>query len=149
MKRYYGGIVKDLTRMGVAAMILRRVSIAAESSDSAEYFELVDQGLMELNDGTEVELVEAWFLLNLARVMGEEVNLYRDVEGSKLVSEGRYTWDSMEGALVMDERGEYGANEIKMLRLMLTSSLNVVKRVKTDTELTARMLSVARAVSKM
>ena len=149
MKRYYGEIVKDLTRMEVAAMILRRVSIAAESSDSVEYFELVDKGLAGLDDGAEVELVEAWFLLNLARIMGEEVNLYRDASGAKLVSDGRYVWDNMEGALAVSEQGEYGADEIKMLRLMLTNDLNVVRRVKTDIGLLTRALSVARAVSKM
>ena len=149
MVRYYAEIVKDLVRMEVGAMILKRVSVAAENTESEEYFKLVDEGLKGLNEGLEVEMVEAWFLLRLARVVGEEVNSYRDVSGEKLKSDGKYRWDKTEMAFSPDERGEYGANEIKMLRLMMANDLGIVKRVKISGDLLGKMLYVARAVGKL
>jgi len=149
MVKHFGEIVKDLARMEVAAMMLKKVSMAAESSDSEEFFKIVDVGLAGLNNGVNIELAEAWFLLNLAKAMGEEINLYRDVEGNKLQRENRYIWDKMETAFLKNERGDYGADEIIMLRLMVTNGLDVVKRVKGDRELYSKVLSVARVVGKM
>lgn len=132
MRQHYGAIVKDFTRMELAAMILKRVARAADSADSVEYFDLVDICLKELNLGMDLSLIKGWFLLNLARVMGEEVNLYRDVDGKKLSAEQCYNWVGVEAAFACDPCGEYGVEEIKMLRLMLTNRLNVVKRVRLE-----------------
>ena len=148
MVRHYGEIVKDLARMELAATILKRVSMAAEASDSVEYFKITEQVLSALDDGVEMGLVEAWFWLNLMRATGEEVNLYRDVNGEKLLADLKYDWSVAEGAFAVNERGEYGANEIKMLRLMLAGGLDVVRRVKVDDGMMGRVLKLARAVGR-
>ena len=51
MLSYYGGILTDFGRMELAAMILKRVSLAAESSDAPEYFKMTDSCLRGLNVG--------------------------------------------------------------------------------------------------
>lgn len=144
MVRHYGAIVKDLARMELAATILKWVSLAAESSDSPDYFKITDGCLAELNAGGDLSLVEAWFWLNLAKTMGEELNLYRDVVGDKLVAEKKYVWDKMEKAFAENERGEYGANEIKVLRLMVTNELGVARRIKMDDDMMMRILQLTR-----
>lgn len=147
MLKYYDRILKDYARMELAALILKKVSLAAESSDNAEYFELVDQSLSGLNDGIKVELVESWFLLNLAKSMGEEINVYRDTEGKKLEIEGRYDWSAMELAFAQRANGAYGADEIKMLRLMMTADLVIVARVKNAEGMLMKILEVAKTVA--
>ena len=149
MIRHYGEIVKDLARMELAATMLKRVSVAADNTESAEYFKLVDAGLVGLDSGVDMRLIEAWFLLNLARVMGDEVNLYRDVNGNKLVASQKYSWYGGEEVFVRDEHGLYGADEIKFLRIMLTSGLGVVQRVRINEQLVRAALDVAKAVSKI
>lgn len=148
MVRHYGEIVKDLARMELSATMLKRVSAVAESSDSADYFKITEQVLSALDDGVEMGLVEAWFWLNIMRAMGEEANLYRDAGGEKLSADSKYDWLVAEGAFVVNERGEYGANEIKMLRLMLTSGLEVVRRIKTDNDMMDKVLKLAQAVGR-
>ena len=130
MLKYYDKLLVDLKKLELAAMVLKKVSLAAESSDSPEYFKLVEQSLMGLNDGIDICLVESWFLINLKKVMGEEINVYRDEKGQKLAAGQRYSWDGMELAFVAAENGQFGVDEIKMLRLILTTELNVVARVK-------------------
>lgn len=149
MVRHYSEIVKDLAKMELAAGFLRRVDKAAESSDNPEYFSIVDQSLVALNAGEDLRLVEAWFLLNLMRATGEEVNLYRDARGERLMVERRYGWDGMEMAFSEDARGEYGANEIKMLRIAMTAELMVVRRIKADDEMVAKVLRLARTVARV
>ena len=147
MKKYYGNILKDFSRMEFAALCLKKVSIAAENSDSSEFFDIVGQSLWGLDAGVNNDLIESWFWLNLAKASGEEVNLYRDVDGAKLSSDGRYNYDIGEKSLVLAPSGELGAEEIKIMRLMLTTGLDVVVRVKELDLLLPKVLRLARTMS--
>lgn len=132
MLRHFSGLVRDLGRLEFASEFLKKVDRVAENSDSSEYYGLLEQGLSGLNDGLDMELVEAWFLLNLGRASGEEMNLYRDVAGEKLAVDSLYEWDEMEEAFLKHADGTYGADEIKLMRLMLSAKLEVIARVKCD-----------------
>lgn len=147
MQKYFGGIIKDLSKMELAAMILKKINKVAENSDNSEYFDIVDQSLTELDGDSNVELVEAWFLMNLMRAMGEEINLYYDVDGEKLSTEKRYIWNAMEKAFNKDERGGFGVDEIKMLRLIYSTDLKVVKRVKVDEGMISKIVGFARMLN--
>lgn len=149
MMKHYGEIVKDFGKMELAAMMLKKINKTAENSDNAEYFNILDQSLAGLNAGENMELVEAWFLMNLTKAMGEEINLYRDTKGEKLVIDVRYAWDAMEGAFMENKQGEFGADEIKMLRLVLAADLNVVKRVKLNDEMANKIARFARVASRI
>lgn len=149
MVKHYGEIVKDFSKMELAAMMLKKINKTAENSDNAEYFKILDQSLAGLNAGENAELVEAWFLMNLTKATGEEINLHRDINGEKLAIDARYFWDTMEGAFSKNKQGEFGADEIKMLRLMLAADLSVVKRVKIDDETTSKIVRFARVASRV
>lgn len=149
MKKYYSNIIKDFTKMELAALILKKVSKLAENSDNPEFFKIVDQSLAGLDGNNDLGIVESWALLNLAKATGEEVNLHRDVNGEKLKAELRYTWDGMEGAFVINEQGDFGADEIKMLRLMLAVDLKVIQRVKVSDKTVRQVLGLARMASEV
>ena len=147
MVQSYRGILKDYERMELAGMILKKVSAVAEHTDSPEWFGLTRQALEGLDEGMEVMVVEAWFYLNLLRASGEEVNLYRDGDGKKLTIEKRYDWDAMEAAFVQREGGMYGADEIKVLRLMSSGvELKMMQRVRVERDLWERVLGLARVM---
>ena len=144
MLKYYDELLKDYAKMELVGVILKKISQVSESSNDSCYFEMVDQCMKELNDGASKEMVEAWFWLNLARVMGEEVNLYRDVNGEKLQVDARYGWDVGQSAFYEKTNGEYGADEIKMLRIMATSKLSVARKVKMTDEFMYNILGFVR-----
>jgi hypothetical protein len=132
--------------MELAAMMLKMASRAAEGSDNAEFFKIVDQSLRALDMNEENSLVEAWYLLNLKKAMGEEVNLYRDTNGEKLNANDNYFWDTYEMAFAKNEKGEYGADEIKLLRLMVSNDFGVIRRVKVQADMAERVLRLAKMV---
>ena len=148
MVKHYGEILKNYERMTLAGMALRRVGKSAEHTDSPEWFEITRQVLEELNNETNVALIETWFLLNLMRVGGEEVNLYRDVEGEVLKAGTRYDWSVGDQAFEENERGEYGENEIKLMRLATGVELSKIKRIKTETDLWDKVLCLVRIMAK-
>ena len=130
MLKYYDKLLADYTRMELASFILKKINQAAESSDSEELFKITNQSLAGLNKGMDLKLVENWFLINLLKTMGEEINLYRDLNGDKLDANSRYDWYGIEQAFIKNEHGGFSANEIKLLRLMSTADLAVVSRIK-------------------
>ena len=144
MVKHYGGLLKNYDLMEFVGKILKEVNRAAEGSDAAEFFEIVDQCLKVLESGMKRELVEAWFVLHLERAMGEQMNLYRDVDGVKLSAEEHYMWDGMERAFRVHEKGEFGANEIKMMRLLITMELEAVGRVKVGDEVVQKVCGLCR-----
>lgn len=149
MVRFYGEILKDLNRVELASNFLKKINAASENTETEEYFNILGQSLIALNDGINLKLIEAWFLMNMTRIVGEEINLYRDNEGKKLESKKKYTWDHMGSCFVENENGEYGENEIKVLRLMMTNSFDIVRRVKIDEEITAKVFELARSASRI
>ncbi|MBR3252883.1 DNA repair protein RecO [Candidatus Saccharibacteria bacterium] len=130
MQRYYANIVKDYTRMTMASVFLKEINRAAEHVENPELFEILDKCLFGLDSGYPGDLVYAWFFLNLKRAMGEQLNLYMDVNGVKLEEDKKYIWDGMEMAFQPKEDGEYEADFVKVLRLMVSADLEVVFRIK-------------------
>ena len=146
MVKYHGNLVTDLARMELAGMILKKTSLAAEGKETPEFFEIVRESLTELDAGADTRVVEAWFLVNLLRVSGEEINLYRDVLGARLAAGMLYDWDLVERAFVARGEGEFDENDIKLMRLMATSKLALVRRVKDIDGRIDKILKIIRNV---
>jgi len=133
---FYGEIMKDLVAMEFMGGVLKEVSRRAEGVDAPEYFDLVWQvlrgvdGILKDGEGNKLWLVQAWWELNLLRASGEEMNLRVDVLGAQLSVEKKYTWDVMERALREDAGGEITAEHIKLMRLMVSSPLQLILKVK-------------------
>lgn len=148
MIKFYSEILKDLGRMERASEFLKEINRASEMVDSSEFFEILDKSLVALNNGLNLNLVTGWFLMNLARVMGEQINLYTDVNGKKLEVDAWYRWNEQEMSLEKDERGTIDANMIKLMRLMWTADFMVVARVKNVDEYLPEILRIAQALKK-
>ena len=132
-----------------SAEILKKISQVAETVDNPEYFELTKQVLKALDKSGETETILAWFYFNLARVEGEQVNLYTDTEGKKLAEGEKYSWDGMEKALRINKSGKISTNEIKMMRLILMARLELVLKVKGASEMASELLYIAKTLNQV
>lgn len=146
---YYASLIIDLPRLEVASLIIKKTNSAPDAVDGAELFSIIKQSLSALNQKRNPGLVEAWFLFNFTKTCGEDVNLYRDINGDKLREDEKYIWDAYESVLKPQTGGDIGADEIKIMRLMLTSKLDMVLRVTNIDSRIPSVLHVARAVSRM
>ena len=144
MVRYFGGLLKNYEKMELVGVLMKQINRAAEGSDTGEFFEILKQCLEALEGGVTGRVVETWFVLNLGRAMGEQMNLYRDVSGAKLLADEHYVWDAVEGAFRVHTVGEFGVDEIKLMRLMLATKLEVVNRVKVSAAVWDRVCGLCR-----
>jgi DNA repair protein RecO (recombination protein O) len=144
----YMSIVSDLERFELGSKIIKMANKISESVDSPELFSLVNQCFWALDKRLNLVLVENYFLLNLMRISGEEVNLHRDTSGEKLNVETTYAWDTLENAMRPEPQGNITANHIKLMRLMLTSPLKTVVQVSGYEKLLDETLFVAKSIAK-
>lgn len=148
MLKYYGNLLKNYNLMELATLMLKKINIASESSDSPEYFGMVESSFEELDNGANADLVYAWFLVNLLKTSGEEINLYRDVVGEKLSDDTRYNYNVFDSAFEKSVNGEYGAEEIKIMRLLTTAELKIILRVKDVEKYVPKIVSLTKIISK-
>ena len=146
MLKFYNNILSDLGSLELASAALRQVNRLADDVKDPELFSVLNQTFAGLHDGLPPTLIESWYLLNLASLSGEPINLFRDSTGLKLQPDQTYLWDNLENALRPDTNGPIGANHIKLMRLMLVTPLAAVASVKSSGQLLPDILPIARSV---
>ncbi len=147
--KFYSNIIASLEKLELASLILKKANSVNDDIVSGELFDIVKQAIEALDNNYDKLLVEAWFWFNFARIRGEEINLYRDTSDHKLVENETYVWDVTDAALSVHPGGEIGANEIKLMRLMLTSKLELVSRVRGVSSSLPAILYIAKALNKL
>lgn len=143
MLQFFGGILSDVQSLELAALMMKKVELATEQVVSPDYFSLMTQSLDGLNRCLSCELVRIWFLLNLARIGGEEINLIYDINGEKLDENQRYIWDIKEKSLRQYSSGDISAREIKFLRFILANPLLWVTKISDYDEILPRIAPIA------
>ena len=144
--RFYQHILTDWQRLELAASTLKALG-KFEGIATAEFFQIGKTSLEALDQGLPCDLVEAWLALRLAAARGEEVNLYCDVTGTPLQSDLVYEWDPFERGLRPQPQGAISADQIKLMRLLVTSSPQLVAKVKNLDTLLSPVLQVARSLN--
>lgn len=148
-KRFYRNLLVDIDTLEMAGEITKRVSKVAEQADNPEFFSILKSVFEALDDKKSPETILTWFYFNLAKAMGEQMNLIYDGDGNKLMASEVYSWDSMEKVLKINPAGKIGANEIKMMRLMTSLDLHLVLKIKDAEEMIPELLYIARTLNQL
>lgn len=148
-KEFYKGILADFNRLEVASEIIKKISKVSEQVSDAGFFSVTVQALRALDRGKSTDLVLAWFYFNVAKLSGEQINLYTDTDGNSLIIGESYTWDSTEKALHINKSGPISTNEIKMMRLLLSAELNLCLRVSSAEQMARELLYIAKSVNQV
>jgi DNA repair protein RecO (recombination protein O) len=119
LDKHYGNIVKDIQRTMLAYELIKRLDKATEDEPEPEYFELLQQCFVALDDvsATSLELVQLWFMMQLLRIGGHMPNLQTNAAGGKLSPDERYGFSFEDMAFAASPNGPFTANHIKFLRL--------------------------------
>ena len=148
MKKFYRGILSSLEKLELASLALKKTNRAAEGFDTEEYYDLLIQVLDGLENDFNLTMLETWFYFNLIRIAGEQVNLITDTTGAMLALEDHYVWDPTEKALQKLPAGKISANEIKLMRLMLSAPLTVIARVQNVDKFLPEILYIAKSLNQ-
>ena len=148
MLEHYDQIPYKLAELELAGLVMKQIAKFAETSTGPEYFDLLHQILSALNAGVNPELVETWFWFNLAKTNGEQINVVKDTAGADLDPFKTYVWDNTESALREQLGGNVGAEEIKLMRLMLSNTLKTCSRISDIAPHLPTILYIAKVINK-
>lgn len=118
---------------------------ASETVDEPEWFEVLSEVLAALdNKSVPLRLVETWFYLRHADLLGHALNLRHDTSGVPLEAGSRYTYDVSEQGLRQSSAGDIGADHIKFLRLASVKPLRVLGQISGLESILSTCLLTAR-----
>lgn len=142
---FYRHIIEDYDRMQFAYSVIKLVSGASETSDDPDWYEVLVEVLAGLDSRSlQLELVETWFYLRYAAMMGYELSLFKDVNGEKILADHVYRYDLSERGLRTVANGELNSDHIKLLRLIASKSLKTLAQIGGIDEILPVCLITAR-----
>jgi len=143
--QFYRHILEDYDTMQFGYEVVKQVTRASETVDEPEWYDVLEEVLKGLDTLTiPRQLVQTWFYLRFAALLGRELSLENDVGGHRLQSGERYTYDVSEQGLRMSTKGELTADHIKFLRLVNVKSLKVLAQIGGVESILPDCLQVAR-----
>jgi len=146
LRRFYRHILKDYDRLQFGYTTIRLVARASETVDESDWFDLLQEVMSGLDTLTIPQaLIESWFYLRYASLLGHGLNLEYDSDGAKLEFSKLYVYDVSEKGLRLSQSGEVTGDHIKLLRLIGTRSLSVLVQVGGIGELLSLCSHISRA----
>lgn len=149
MLNFYRGILSDFSKLELASNVIQKVSSASKQIDSPKYFEITKTVFEHLDRNTPNDIITAWFYFNLAKARGEQINLVTDVDGEKLKPDVTYAWDTVDSAMRPYPTGKIHADEIKILRLMISSPLDIIARIENIEHYIPEVLFIAKSLNQL
>lgn len=127
---FYRHILADYDTMQFGYEVIKQVGRAVEMVDEPEWYDVLAEILQALNTLTiPRQLIQTWFYLRHASLMGHGLSMAHDVAGERLQPDIRYRYDIGEKGFRQDERGDITADHIKYLRLIDAKPLLTVAQV--------------------
>ncbi len=128
--QFYRHILEDYDTLQFGYEVVKQVAKASEMVDEPEWYDVLSEVLAALDTLTiSRKLIQTWFYLRFANLMGHELSLAHDVNGKKLQPDVRYTYDVSERGLRESAQGELTADHVKFLRLVNAKPLKVLVQV--------------------
>lgn len=128
--QFYRHIMEDYDRMQFAYTVIKLVSRASEMVDESDWYDVLAEVLMALDvHSIQLEMIQAWFYLRYAALLGHELSLWHDIGGQKLLADATYRYDESEQGLRAVNGGELGSEHIKLLRLIATRPLRTLAQI--------------------
>jgi len=143
--QFYHKLLQDYDRLQFGYAAVKLVTRASETIDEPEWFRLLQEVFAGLDLATvPLDLVQAWFYIRYADLLGHELNLTLDVEGRPLAADLYYRYDNGERGFAVNANGSIAASHIKLLRLIASKPLQILVQIGGISELLGECQSVAR-----
>lgn len=142
---FYRHILEDYDKMQFGYEAIKQVTRACEMVDEPEWYDVLESVLQALDKPhVPLQLVQTWFYLRHAALLGSELSLSHDINGAILRPEDTYAYDIAEKGLRQDVRGLVAADHIKYMRLVNAKPLSAVAQIGGAQGILPECWSVAR-----
>lgn len=128
--QFYRHILEDYDRLQFGYEAINSVARASAEVDEPEWYGVLSEVFMAL-DVAEIplQLVQTWFYVHYAELVGYALHLERDVTGQPLAADKTYMYDDSERGLRVAEQGDIDADHIKFLRILSSKPIKTVMQI--------------------
>ncbi|MCL1877178.1 DNA repair protein RecO [Candidatus Saccharibacteria bacterium] len=150
LNKFFAQIMQNYDKLQFGYEAIKQITKASQTLNEPEFYELLVDVLTALDDQKiALKVIETWFYLQLAKLLGNELNVLTDNNGMKLVEDARYNFDTTEQVFMFDANGRFDARAIKLLRVMLTNPLGVVGKIANTDDIIDDCLHLAKIAAKI
>lgn len=146
---FYGDILNDYDRLQFGYEVLKRIGRLSEHTHEPLLYDVALTALASLNQPKiDLRIIRAWFYLQVADISGHGLNLSRDHSNKPLVETEKYRFDIAEMSFIVDPRGNFTADHLKLLKVLKLKTPAVVAHISGIELLLDDITSLAHAVSE-
>ena len=150
MNTFFAQIMENYNKLQFGYELIKQIAKASQTINEPEFYELLTGIFAALNgQSITLQIVETWFYLRLAKLLGNELNVVTDSSGMKLIEDAKYNFDTEEQSFAFDANGRYDARSIKLLRVMLSNPLEIVGKITNTDEIIDDCLYLSKIVAKI
>jgi DNA repair protein RecO (recombination protein O) len=150
MKTFFDRIMLDYDRMQFGYEAIKHIARASDMLSEPEFYDLLYDSLAALNNlKINLKVIQTWFYLRLAKLLGNGLNTATDNNGMKLVEDAHYNFDTAHQVFVFAETGRYDANHIKLLRVIDNNPPAVIAKIANLDDLIDDCLRLAQIAAKI
>lgn len=148
LETFFGKILEDYDRLQFGYEVIKQIDRAVTTVEEEAFYRLLEQALTALNSlEIDIRVIKTWFYLQLAILLGVGANLATDASGAKLVEGERYSFSENDDSFVMDSKGRFSSDHIKLLRILSAHGPAVAMQVKNLNDLIGDCLWLAERVN--
>lgn len=146
---FYSDILSDYDRLQFGYEVLKKIGRLSEHTHEPLLYEVTLTALASLNQPKiDLRIVKAWFYLQVADISGHGLNLSRDHNNKPLVETEKYRFDIAEMSFIIDPRGNFTADHLKLLKVLKLKTPAVVAHISGIETLLDDITSLTHAVSE-
>jgi len=150
LNKFFAQIMTDYNRLQFGYEVLKQIARASETIDEPDFYTLLEDCLGALDDlKIDLRIIQTWFYLRLADLLGSGLNAATDASGMKLVEDARYNFDTAEQIFTFHEDGRYDSRHIKLLRVMMTNPPKIIAKIAGLGDIIDDCLNLSQIVMKM
>ena len=150
VNKFFVHIMENYDKLQFGYEAIKLVDKAAEHINEPDFFNLLTETFAALdNENILLNIAQTWFYLQLAKLLGNELNVATDNHGMKLVEGARYDFDMNDQVFSFNENGKYDSETIKLLRVMTSNSPDVISRINNVNEIIGDCLHLAQIAAKV
>ncbi len=143
--QFYRHIMEDYDRMQFGYTAIKLITRASEMVDEPDWYDVLAEVYKGLDaHSIALELVQTWFYLRYAALLGHELSLWHDISGAELSADMQYRYDETDQGLRPLVGAELRAEHIKLLRLIATRPLKTLAQIGGINEILPECALVAR-----
>ena len=145
LQTHFHNIATDVDRTMIGYDILKHLSSTTKESSDHDHYRLLLQALTYLNDkDIDSLLVKCWFMARLTQLEGHSPNIEKPAGKKSFELDKGYQYDYQESTFSENSKGDFDANHIKTLKLLMYESpqrIHIIKGVHETLPLLDKILT--------